>query len=249
MRRQIASGSRGARVGPFREIEAAIGMLSVIIPTRDSEEGLARTLASLVPAAAEGVVREVVVVDAGSRDGTRIVADAAGCTLVEAQGSWAERVGAGVTAARRAPWFAFLAPNVFLEGEWFREAASFIDRIERGGRADREVATFRLAFDDFGWKARLGERLVSIAGGLFGRPLREQGLLISRRHWETLSAAPSRPEGIVTRLPKSAVHTLRADAVVLPRDGGGSLPSGAKLARVALAGVGLCAVETLFDPA
>ena len=65
-------------------------MLSVVIPTQNSEEGLARTLASLVPAAAEGVVREVVVVDAGSTDGTRVVADAAGCTLIEARGSWAE---------------------------------------------------------------------------------------------------------------------------------------------------------------
>ena len=61
-------------------------MLSVIVPTRNSEEGLARTLSSLVSGAAEGVVREVVVVDDASTDGTRIVADAAGCTLVEAGG-------------------------------------------------------------------------------------------------------------------------------------------------------------------
>jgi glycosyltransferase involved in cell wall biosynthesis len=226
-------------------------MLSVIIPTRDSEEGLARTLASLVPAAAEGVVREVVVVDAGSRDGTRVVADAAGCTLIEAKGTWVERIGAGVTAARRAPWFAFLAPNVFLEGDWFREAASFVDRIERGGRGDTEVATFRLAFDDFGWKARLGERVVALAGGLFGKPLREQGLLISRRHWENLStgAAPRVSEGPVAQLSRSVIHTLRADAVVLPRDGVGALPSGGRLARIALGGVGLGEVAALIDDA
>lgn len=45
-------------------------MLSVVILTDNSEEGLARTLASLVSAAAEGVIREVAVVDDGSVDGT-----------------------------------------------------------------------------------------------------------------------------------------------------------------------------------
>ena len=38
-------------------------MLSVLIETRDEEERLARTLASLVGAAVEGVVREVIVCD------------------------------------------------------------------------------------------------------------------------------------------------------------------------------------------
>lgn len=222
-------------------------MLSVIIPTRDSEEGLARTLASLVPAAAEGVVREVVVVDAGSRDGTRIVADAAGCTLVEADGSWTERIGAGVTAARRAPWFAFLAPNVFLEGDWFREAAAFVDRVERSGRGDKAVATFRLAFDDFGWKARCCEHVVSFAGGLFGAPLREQGLLVSRRQWERLTA--SGESDAVAHLQRSAIHTLRADAVVLPRDGDGSLPDCGRLAQIALAGIGIGRITAVFDDA
>ncbi len=219
-------------------------MLSVVIPTHDSEEGLARTLASLVPAAAEGVVREVVVVDAGSTDGTRIVADAAGCTLVEASGSWGARIAAGVGAARRAPWFAFLAPNVFLEGDWFREAAAFVDRVERSGRADTAVATFRLAFDDFGWRARLSEHVVGMAGGLFGAPLREQGLLISRRHWET----SRRGDDLVARLPRKAIHTLRADAVVLPgSDGADAVPSGGRLARIALAGLGIGHVVSVLD--
>ena len=45
-----------------------LGMLSVLIETRNDEEGLARTLASLIAAAVEGVVREVIVCDLGSTD-------------------------------------------------------------------------------------------------------------------------------------------------------------------------------------
>ncbi|TIR96069.1 MAG: glycosyl transferase family 2, partial [Mesorhizobium sp.] len=36
-------------------------MLSVLIETRNDEEGLARTLASLIGGAVEGVVRDVIV--------------------------------------------------------------------------------------------------------------------------------------------------------------------------------------------
>lgn len=39
-------------------------MLSVIIPTHDSERALVRTLAALVPGAAAGLVSEVLITDA-----------------------------------------------------------------------------------------------------------------------------------------------------------------------------------------
>lgn len=219
-------------------------MLSVVIPTENSEEGLARTLASLVPAAAEGIVREVVVVDAGSTDGTRVVADAAGCSLAEGSGGWMARVVAGVHAARRAPWFLLLSPNVFLEADWFREAASFVDRSERAGRADAHVAAFRIVYDEFGWRPRLAERVVATAGALFGRPLREQGLLISRSHIERIAArVPDRTAGhgdLVGRVRRSDIHTLRADAVVLPEAPGvRASPGLGRLMRITSSGLGL----------
>ena len=54
-------------------------MLTVLIETRNDEEGLARTLASLVGGAVEGVVRDVIVCDRGSTDQTHRVAEHAGC--------------------------------------------------------------------------------------------------------------------------------------------------------------------------
>jgi hypothetical protein len=67
-------------------------MLSVVIETRNDEEGLARTLAALVGGAVEGVVREVIVCDGGSTDQTHRVAEHAGCHFI-AEG--------GITAAIR----------------------------------------------------------------------------------------------------------------------------------------------------
>jgi glycosyltransferase involved in cell wall biosynthesis len=54
-------------------------MLSVVIATHDSERALLPTLAGLVAGAAAGVVRDVVIADAGSRDATGAIADGAGC--------------------------------------------------------------------------------------------------------------------------------------------------------------------------
>ena len=45
-------------------------MLSVVIATENAEQRLVPTLAALVPGAMAGVVREVIVADAGSSDAT-----------------------------------------------------------------------------------------------------------------------------------------------------------------------------------
>src|SRR5260370_40671674 len=56
-------------------------MLSVVIATENAERILLPTLAALVPGATAGIVREVIVADAGSSDATTMIADAAGCRI------------------------------------------------------------------------------------------------------------------------------------------------------------------------
>ena len=80
---------RSARLSAIR-----LNMLSVLIETRNDEEALARTLGSLIGGAVEGVVREVVVCDAGSTDQTHYVAEHAGCHYVASGG-----IAAGIRQA------------------------------------------------------------------------------------------------------------------------------------------------------
>ena len=61
--------------------------LSVLIETKENEDGLARTLSSLVGGAVEGVVREVIVCDRGSTDQTYCVAEHAGCIYLASAAS------------------------------------------------------------------------------------------------------------------------------------------------------------------
>src|SRR5262249_56011286 len=101
-------------------------MLSVVIATRDSERALLPTLAALVQGAAAGIVREVIVADAGSRDATAAIADRAGCRVLASTQGRGARLKAAAEAAR-APWLLFLRPGVVLDATWVDETRRFVE--------------------------------------------------------------------------------------------------------------------------
>lgn len=94
-------------------------MISVLIETRNDEEDLARTLSTLIGAAVEGLVREVIVCDKGSTDQTHKVADHAGCVFVSGTAA------AGVKQAK-ADWLLLLEPGARLVDGWIEPAARHI---------------------------------------------------------------------------------------------------------------------------
>ena len=156
-------------------------MISVIIDTANDEVGLAQLLAALVPSATEGVVNDVIIVDHGSTDGTEIVADAAGCTIVRARaGSESEATAAAVSAAR-GEWLLFLPPRPdALAAGWQREALAFIDRVMVAGTAHVRSATFH--------EGRIPNGAIAVLRALLGRRSRSQ--LIAKSAWR-LRALPA----------------------------------------------------------
>ena len=116
-------------------------MITAIIETGNEELSLARALAALVPAATEGVIRDVIVIDRGSQDATRKVADAAGCTVIDASVE-SDATRAAVERAR-GDWLLFSRASHIFAPEWQAEAMAFIDRALTGGRAQKVSATFR----------------------------------------------------------------------------------------------------------
>lgn len=116
-------------------------MITAIIETLNEEIDLAHALAALVPAATEGIIRDVIVVDRGSTDGTLEVADAAGCTIVDASRAGDARRLAVEQA--RGEWLLFAPARPVFEPEWQDDAMAFIDRALTGGRAQKRVAVFR----------------------------------------------------------------------------------------------------------
>lgn len=174
-------------------------MISVVIPTHDSERLLVPTLSALVPGSAEGLLREVILADGGSTDGTARIADAAGCEFRPLLGGAQERLRA---AARntRGPWLLLLDPASVLEEGWTREVAKFIETTERSGQADRRAAAFRYAIDDYGLAPRLKEFSAAVRTAIAGRARAEQGLLVTKRLYETSGGNAGRPVVLRTRV-------------------------------------------------
>lgn len=190
-------------------------MLSVVIPTLDAERGLVSTLSALVPATVEGVVREVIISDGGSADGTETIADAAGCHFVRGPAGRGGQLARGAARARER-WLLFLHADTILETDWFREVGGFIARLEAGGRTDR-AAVFRFALDEPGLKARVLESIVALRVGLLALPYGDQGLLISRSLYDELGGFSDMPlmedVDLVRRLGRRRLTVLPRKAV------------------------------------
>jgi glycosyltransferase involved in cell wall biosynthesis len=179
-------------------------MLSVIIPTHDSERALVRTLAALVPGATAGLVSEVLITDAGSRDQTVAAADHAGCTILHEPDPLGRRLKAAAETAR-APWLLFLRPGAVLEPSWTAEIRLFVEQ----GSSQALAAVFRRATPERGG---LRELVALATAALGGKPQPQQGLLIAKYLYQRSgghSAAAADPEAeYLRRLGHRQVRTL-----------------------------------------
>lgn len=192
-------------------------MLSVLIATRDDEPALALTLALLVPAAAAGIVREVVIADGGSKDGTGRIADATGCVFLSGPDGEGARLRQAAASSSRGEWLLVLKPGTILDPDWHREAMLFIERVERHGRAASRAAVFRYGVDDDDgaakrWQGGLA-RLERVVSGL---PRPSQGLLISRTFYRSLGGHHDLPiladVDLLRRIGRRRIVTLRSRA-------------------------------------
>ncbi len=115
-------------------------MISVIVPTLNDEARLVACLAPLVPAAMEGLVRELIVVDGGSTDQTLEIADDAGAVILKGSGDAHARWDQGIAKAK-GPWLLLLEPAVRLDFGWEAAAKQHLN-------GPRGPARFRLRRSD-----------------------------------------------------------------------------------------------------
>jgi hypothetical protein len=189
-------------------------MLSVIIPTDGVEQTAVATLSALVPGAASGVVREVLLVDRTDNGVIERVADVAGCRFLRAEGSQTAALAAGAAQAR-SPWLMFLKAGAVLDAGWIDETTQFIQGVAASGR--QRAGIFRYAPSPYAETA-LRDRLKAIARFVAG-PLTDQGLLIARDHYVRLGGyAPDirRAEAkLLRRLGRSSRTLLRSRIVMV----------------------------------
>lgn len=187
-------------------------MLSVIISTHESERALVPTLAALVPGATAGLLGEVIVADAGSHDATAEVADIAGCRFTVSNEPLGARLKAAA-ATTRTPWLIFLRAGCVPEPGWVDAAERFIEATDRLDRA--RAAVFRPPGLADLLRPGLAELIallrVIIGGG--ARP--EQGLLIARRHYDSIGGHPDGTDteaAMLRRIGRRRLTMLAAEA-------------------------------------
>jgi hypothetical protein len=186
-------------------------MLNVIITTHESERTLVSTLAALVPGATAGLVGEVVIADAGSRDATAEVAEIAGCRLMTSQEPLGARLKAAV-ATTRAPWLMFLRAGCVPEAGWVAVVERFMakgDRLDGSPRA----AVFRRSPGGSlqpGLSAALAVLRAALAGAT-----PDQGLLIARGLYSDLAGHPAHDDAetaLLRRLGRRRIGLLASGA-------------------------------------
>jgi len=165
-------------------------MLSVLLVTNNSEKALAHTLAGLVPAVVDGLLRRVVVVDQGSTDDTKLVAEGAGCALYD------EENLSEAFQALRTYWLLILQPGATFPDDW-------IDAVGRHLAASNSAARFTLPYE-----ARFG-----LLGRLFTcKPSLDAGLLVKA---DTLKSLPSRLDELED-LPRQLKPVRLSPVIILP---------------------------------
>jgi glycosyltransferase involved in cell wall biosynthesis len=182
-------------------------MLSVIIPTHNSEHALVPTLAALVSGATAGLISEVLVADAGSGDDTAVVADIAGCEFLALEEPLGRRLQAAAAKAR-APWLMFMQPGTVLYAPWTDDVTRFVQQPAPRNKA----AVFRRGA---GPQTALREAWSFLIAAL--RPARpQQGLIIAKPFYDELgghSESTAEPEAeFISRIGRRRIVTLAATA-------------------------------------
>ncbi|MCG9916233.1 MAG: cell wall biosynthesis glycosyltransferase [Phenylobacterium sp.] len=99
-------------------------MITVIVPSRASAEPLAGLLAALVPAAVDGLVREVIVADGDADPATAALCEDAGATLL--RGSIA-----AAAAVAKGNWLLILSPDMQFPSRWIEVVADHSARATK----------------------------------------------------------------------------------------------------------------------
>lgn len=189
-------------------------MISVVIPTLNVERTLPATLSALVPGALDGIVKEVILSDGGSRDATLVIGDEAGCRTVIGASGRGGQIKRGVEAAS-GEWVLVLHADTVLSEGWQREVATFVERECLRNEGPR-AAAFAFRLRESGWRPWLLERVVALRCAILALPYGDQGLLIPRTLYREVGGFSDIPlmedVDIVRRIGRNRLVMLKTTA-------------------------------------
>ena len=146
--------------------------ISIVIPTLNSQKTIKKTLVSVFEGIEAGIVRELIVVDGGSRDKTKEIVLACGGQFTVSRASRGFQLSTGVNLAK-GDFIFILHSDSVLEIDWSKNIKKYFDR-EAGYYC-------RLSFDSKHPLALLTSTWANVRSKIFKLPYGDQGLLIPRK--------------------------------------------------------------------
>ena len=154
-------------------------MISVVIPALNAASRISLCLRAVANDDARAVIGEVLVVDGGSNDATKEIAETHGARVLSSTGGRGGQVAKGGRAAT-GEWLLFIHADTVLDENWVRDAREVLAQKEP------VIGVFSLAFDSKGLSQKI------VAAGAMARthilrtPYGDQGVLIRRSVYEAL---------------------------------------------------------------
>ncbi|WP_412553531.1 TIGR04283 family arsenosugar biosynthesis glycosyltransferase [Shimia sp. MIT1388] len=187
--------------------------VSVVVPTVNEEAGLPACLGALFEGVSAGVIRELVVADGGSSDGTLEIAEEAGAEVVRCAASRGGQLLAGA-ANTQGEWLLFVHADTVLSEGWSAAVEAHLAQADVAGY-------FALGFAKGGLAGRLVAGWANLRSRMFGLPYGDQGLLISRQLYEALGGFADIPlmedVAMARQLGRARLAPLDAQAITSPR--------------------------------
>ncbi|MGR3503531.1 TIGR04283 family arsenosugar biosynthesis glycosyltransferase [Pseudaestuariivita sp.] len=158
--------------------------LSVVIPTLNAATALPGCAAALMEGVEAGLIRELVVSDGGSTDGTLEVAQGLGAVVVSGPASRGGQLRRGVAASLGTHVMVLHADTQLAPG-WGEAVAGHLPSEKAG--------YFALRFDSSGLPARLVAGWANLRSRVFGLPYGDQGLVLPRALYDAAGGYPDQP--------------------------------------------------------
>jgi rSAM/selenodomain-associated transferase 2 len=181
--------------------------VSVLIPTLNAAASLPATLAAL-----RGQVKEIIIADGGSSDGTVALAEAAGARVIIGPGGRGSQLRAAAEAATQ-PWLLALHADTRPGPGWQDAVAGFTAHPDNTSKA----AYCRFALDHPAPEARRLEAMVAWRCRWLGLPYGDQGLLIARDFYQALGGYDAIPlmedVALIRRIGRNRLVPLPVDFI------------------------------------
>ena len=158
--------------------------LSVVMPTWNAAQGLARSLPALAEGLDAGLIRELVISDGGSTDATLRIAEEAGALVVSGPASRGGQLRRAVDASA-GEWLLVLHADTVLPSGW----ADMVQVQMQSGKP----AYFNMRFDAAGLAPSLVAGWANLRARVFHLPYGDQGLLVSRADYDAVGGFPDIP--------------------------------------------------------